>query len=64
MAKTRIAKLSLNSKSAINNVNKSQQKKANVTKDHNALKQAGNFHPGQINLDRIAKSMEPKKWVL
>ena len=61
MAKTRIAKLSLNSKSAINNVNKSQQKKANVTRDHNALRQSGNFHPGQINLDRIAKSMESKK---
>lgn len=61
MAKTRIAKLSMNSKAAINNVNKSQQKKANVTRDHNALRKAGNFHPGNLNLDKIAKSMDSKK---
>lgn len=60
MAKTRIAKLSLNSKSTINNVNKSQQKKANVARDHNALRQAGSFHPGNLNLERISKSMEQK----
>ena len=61
MAKTRIAKLSLNSKSTINNVNKNNQRKAGITKDHNAFKSSGKFNPDSLNLDRISKSLDTKK---